>query len=250
MAGISQARRIIVATDVEAMARMAAERLIARIAQASGQAAICLTGGSGPQPLYRLLAREPYRSRLQLDRTHWFMGDDRFVPTDDALSNIGTARRLFLDPAGAPAENIHAIAADCGSPDAAARLYEAELKRFYGRDRLDPARPLFDFVLMGLAPDGHTASLFPHAAALAERERRVVGVDEAGLAPFVPRVTLTFPALASTREMLFLVTGEEKREILSRVLAGEDLPASRARAEGEMVWLIEAAAAPADLHAT
>jgi 6-phosphogluconolactonase len=250
MAGISQARRIIVAPDAEATAKIAAERLIARIAQASGQAAICLTGGSGPQPLYRLLAREPYRSRLQLDRTHWFMGDDRFVPTDDALSNIGTARRLFLDPAGAPAENIHAIAADSGSPAAAARLYEAELKRFYGRNQLDPARPLFDLVLMGLAPDGHTASLFPHAGALAERERWVVGVDEAGLAPFVPRVTLTFPALASTHEMLFLVTGEEKREILSRVLAGEDLPASRARAEGEMVWLIEAAAAPADLHVT
>jgi 6-phosphogluconolactonase len=244
----SQQRTIMVAPDEQAMAEMAAERLTARIAQAQGEAAICLTGGSSPQPLYRLLAREPYRSRLRLDRTHWFMGDDRFVPETDLLSNIGMARRLFLDPAGAPAANIHAIPTDCESPAAAARLYEAELKRFCGRGELDPARPLFALVLMGLGSDGHTASLFPHAPALTERARWVVGVDEAGLEPFVPRVTLTFPALASTREMLFLVNGQDKRDILSRVLAGEDLPASRARSDGEMVWLIEAAAAPADLH--
>ena len=248
----SQQRRIIVAPDEQAMAEMAAERLIARIAQAQGEAAICLTGGSSPQPLYRLLAREPYRSRLRrLDRSHWFMGDDRFVPETDPLSNIGMARRLLLDPVGAPAANIHAIATDCESPATAARLYEAELKRFCGRDELDPARPLFALVLMGLGSDGHTASLFPHAPALTEQARWAVGVDEAGLEPFVPRVTLTFPALASTREMLFLVNGRDKREILSRVLAGEDLPASRARSHGEMVWLIDAAAAPADLlHAT
>ena len=131
---------------------------------------------------------------------------------------------------------------------ALALLYEAELKRFCGRGELDPARPLFALVLMGLGSDGHTASLFPHAPTLTEQARWVVGVDEAGLEPFVPRVTLTFPALASTREMLFLVNGQDKRDILSRVLAGKDLPASHARSDGEMVWLIEAAAAPADLH--
>src|SRR5260370_341308 len=83
---------------------------------------------------------------------------------------------------------------------------DAELKRFYDRDRLDPARPLFDVVLMGVGPDGHTASLFPHSPALQEKERWVVGVEQAGCEPYVPRVTLTFPALASTREMLFLVS--------------------------------------------
>src|SRR5262249_36202962 len=117
-----------------------------------------------------------------------------------------------------------AIPTDADRPDLAARRYEAELKHFYGRDRFDPAHPLFDLVLMGLASDGHTASLFPNSPALDERERWVVGVEEAGLAPFVPRVTLPFPALASAREMLFLVTGEDKRDILLRVLSGEDLP--------------------------
>src|SRR5262249_51087047 len=102
---------------------------------------------------------------------------------------------------------------------------------------------------MGLASDGHTASLFPNSPALDERERWVVGVEQAGLAPFVPRVTLTFPALASTREMLFLVTGEDKRDILRRVLGGEDFPASRVRPVGELVWLVGRAAAPVAHHA-
>ena len=242
-------RKIIVLADAQAIAENAAERLLARLAQASGPAAICLTGGSSPQQLYRLLAREPYRSALPWDRVHWFVGDDRFVPPNHVLSNMGMARRLFLDHVNAPRENIHPIATTLATPDAAARSYEADLKRFYGRDRLDPARPLFEVVLMGLGPDGHTASLFPHAPALREGKRWVVGVDQAGCEPFVPRVTLTFPALASTREMLFLVDGKEKREILARVLAGNDLPASRAQSDGKLTWLIDRAAAPESRHA-
>jgi 6-phosphogluconolactonase len=173
---------------------------------------------------------------------HWFIGDDRFVPPDDRLSNMGMARRLFLDRVNAPAANIHPMATTAASPETAARLYETELKSFYGADRLDRARPMFDLVLMGLGSDGHTASLFPGAPALEEKEHWVVGVDKAHLAPFVPRVTLTFPALASTREMLFLVSGEDKRDILGRVLAGEDLPAARAASDGELVWLVDRAA--------
>ena len=127
---------------------------------------------------------------------------------------MGMARRLFLNRVPAPRQNIHPIATDTNYPEGAARLYDDELKRFYGADRLDPARPLFDLVLMGLGSDGHTASLFPHSPALDEKERWVVGVAKAGMEPFVPRVTLTFPALASTREMLFLVDGADKRKHL------------------------------------
>jgi 6-phosphogluconolactonase len=177
------------------------------------------------------------------------MGDDRFVPRDHTHSNMGMARRLFLGRVDAPSTTIHAIPTDADSPDLAARRYEVELKRFYGRDRFDPAHPLFDLVLMGLASDGHTASLFPNSPALEETDRWVVGVEEAGLAPFVPRVTLAFPALASTREMLFLVTGEDKRDILLRVLSGEDLPASRARAQGDLVWLVDRATGLEDTNA-
>jgi 6-phosphogluconolactonase len=135
------------------------------------------------------------------------------------------------------------------NPDTAARLYQEELAHHYGAAELDPARPLFDLVLMGLGPDGHTASLFPHAAALRERERWVAGVDEAKLDPFVPRVTLTIPALAASREMLFLVGESERHDVLARVLHGDDLPAAQVRSNGELVWLVTRAAAPAQVEA-
>ena len=186
---------------------------------------MCLTGGSSPQGLYRLLAEETWRSQVPWDRVHWFIGDDRFVPQSDPLSNMGAARRLFLDRVGAPRQNIHPMATDTDYPEGAARLYEDDLKAFYGADRLDPARPMFDLVLMGLGGDGHTASLFANSPALNETKRWVLGIAKAGMEPFVPRVTLTFPTLASTREMLFLIDTSDKRPVLGRVLSGEDLPA-------------------------
>jgi 6-phosphogluconolactonase len=176
------------------------------------------------------------------------MGDDRFVPENDPLSNMGMARRLFLDKVSAPRRNVHAIPTDADDPETAAILYQDMLRKFYGAERLDPARPLFDLVLMGVGPDGHTASLFPGSHALEEKERWVVGVAKAGMEPLVPRVTLTFPALASTREMLFIVDGAGKRDILRRVFFGEDLPAARAHSDGALVWLLDRAAAPEGHH--
>ena len=234
---------VIIVDDAVALAEAAAKRLVERTV-GKDRTAICLTGGSTPEGLYRLLATERWRSQIPWDRVHWFIGDDRFVPQSDPLSNIGMARRLFLDRVPAPRQNIHPMAKDATDPDGAARRYEDDLKRFYGAERLDPARPLFDFVLMGLGRDGHTASLFPGSPALDEKERWAVGVAQAGMEPFVPRITLTFPALASTREMLFLVDGAGKRDILSRVLCGEDFPAQRATCDGELVWLIDRDAAP------
>ncbi|HYA06173.1 MAG TPA: 6-phosphogluconolactonase [Xanthobacteraceae bacterium] len=236
-------RQIVVVDSAAELAERAAWRLIERVSGRE-RAAVCLTGGSSPQALYRLLAQAPWRGEVPWDRVHWFIGDDRFVPESDPLSNMGAARRLFLDRAGAPRRNVHPIATDANYPDGAARLYEDDLKAFYGADRLDPARPLFDLVLMGLGSDGHTASLFPHSPALDETQRWVLGIAKACMEPFVPRVTLTFPALASTREMLFLVDSADQREILSRVLGGEDLPARRARCDGDLVWLVVRAAAP------
>jgi 6-phosphogluconolactonase len=239
-------RQIIVVADPRAIAETAGNRLIARLKSAKDRAAICLTGGSSPQGLYRLLAEDPWRKDVPWDRVHWFMGDDRFVSETDPLSNMGMARRLFLDKVGTPRGNIHAIPADTNYPEGAANIYQDELREFYGAEQLDPARPLFDLVLMGLGPDGHTASLFPQSRALEEKSRWVVGVAKAGMEPFVPRVTLTFPALASTHEMLFMVDGAGKREILHRVFSGEDLPAARAYAEGDLVWLLDRAAIPED----
>jgi 6-phosphogluconolactonase len=241
-------REIIVVADGKAIAETAAQRLIKRLKDAKDRAAVCLTGGSSPKGLYRLLAEEPWRSQVPWDRVHWFMGDDRFVPENDSLSNMGMARRLLLDKVNAPRGNVHAIPADASDPEGAANLYQDTLRKCYGAERLDPARPLFDLVLMGVGPDGHTASLFPGSRALEEKERWVVGVAKAGMEPLVPRVTLTFPALASTREMLFIVDGPGKRGILRRVFSGEDLPAARAHSDGALVWLLDRAAAPEGHH--
>ncbi|UGV25654.1 6-phosphogluconolactonase [Rhodopseudomonas boonkerdii] len=236
-------RTIIEVSDAAALAAAAAERLIKRIDANKDRPAICLTGGSSPKRLYELLATDTYRNRIPWERVHWFIGDDRFVPENDVLNNMAMAKGAFLDRC-APAANIHAIRTDAANPDEAASLYARELQAFHGSGRLDPARPLFDLVLLGVGPDGHIASLFPGYPGIAVTDRWVVGVPEAHVKPFVPRVSLTLPPLASCREMLFLMSGEDKRAILGRVLAGEDLPANRARSNGETVWLCDRAALP------
>ena len=184
---------------------------------------------------------------------HWFIGDERFVPADDPLNNMGMARTIFLDRC-APAANIHPIPTAPPTrpiPIEAPRFTSSELKSFYGADELDPARPLFDLVLMGVGPDGHTASLFPGYPALDETERWVVGVPKANVEPFVPRVTLTLPALASCREMLFEVAGAGKARDLDararrrefarepRALHRRDgLAGGHGRVSGEFPWVM------------
>jgi 6-phosphogluconolactonase len=241
-------RKVIAVADAAQLAETAAERLIARIAANERRIAVCLTGGSSPKRLYELLASEPYQSRIPWDRVHWFIGDERFVLASDPLNNMRMARQAFLNR-WAPLVNIHPMATNAADPDEAARRYEAELKSFYGADSLDCARPLFDMVLMGVGPDGHTASLFPNYPAVQETQRWVVGVPQAHVEPFVPRVSLTLPALGSCREMLFEVSGADKRTILGRVLGGEDLPAGRAYSTGETTWLVDAAALPENFRA-
>jgi 6-phosphogluconolactonase len=238
-----ESRQVIPVADAAALAAMAAGRVAARIAENPGRIAICLAGGSSPKALYRLLATDAWSNRLPWERLHWFSGDERFVPRGDPLHNMTMARETLLDRF-APAPNIHPMATDTENPEASAARYERELKSFYGAERLDAARPLFDVVLLGIGPDGHTASIFPGSRAAQETDRWAVAVDEANVAPFVPRVTLTLPVLASSREMLFQVSGIGKRAILTRVLDGDNLPASRAHARGKTVFLADRAALP------
>lgn len=228
--------------DAGAVARAAAERLGALCAAAPDRPlAVCLSGGSTPKRLYTLLAEADHRDALPWPRLHWFFGDDRHVPWDDAVSNVRMAREAFAG-ASIPPGNVHGmpVSKDLAA-DAAA--YEAELKAFYGAETLNPERPLFDLVLLGLGEDGHTASLFPGKPALEETRAWVAPVPEAGLDPFVPRLTLTFPVLASAHSVLMLVTGEAKRAPLRRLAEGEDLPA--ARIAGPVTWLLDRAAADA-----
>ena len=174
-------RTVIVADDAQALAVIAAERLATRLSMNVQRPAVCLTGGSTPKHLYELLATPAWRDRIPWPRVHWFVGDDRFVPPHHPWSNIGLARRSFLD-ACAPPSHVHPMPTDASTPEETAALYERELRAFHGAS-LDAA-PLFDLVLLGVGPDGHIASLFPGTSALAERQRWVVGVARAATAPF------------------------------------------------------------------
>jgi len=233
--------RVEVAKDPETLAHRVAQWITDLAASSRGRFAICLSGGSTPRRLYQLLADAPYRDALPWGRVHWFWGDERFVPWDHPDSNYGMVQAAMLARVPAPLQNIHGIGTASTPPDAA-RAYERVLKSYYGAEALDPARALFDVEILGLGPDGHTASLFPGTSVLEERDRWVAEVIGARAEA---RITLTYPVLESSRHSAFLVTGREKREMLVRALAtDETLPAARVNPVGDLTWFVDEAAAP------
>lgn len=226
--------------DPEALSHRVADWLLELATAKDGIFGIGLSGGKTPRRLYERLAGPPYRDSFPWSRTHWFWGDERFVPHDDALSNYRMVREALLSLAPIPALNVHAIPTEGISLEAAASAYEHQLKSYYGAERLDPARPLFDVTLLGLGLDGHTASLFPETAALAERSRWVAAVVGA---KSEARITLTYPALESSQNVAFLVEGQEKRAILKRLCHGDNnLPAARLRPAGALRIFADGAA--------
>lgn len=230
--------------DLTELTRAAAAE-VARAAEGAvaerGSFTLALSGGSTPRPLYRLLASDPYRDRLPWSAIHLFWGDERHVPPDHPESNYRMAREAMIDHAPVPPGNVHRVAAE--DPDArrAAAAYESELRSFFG---LAPGEwPVFDLLLLGIGPDGHTASLFPGSPAVRERDHLVA-------APWVEtqrsfRVTLTPPVLNHGRLALFLVSGEDKADALGAVIEGEREP-DRYPAQvvaGNVLWMVDRAAA-------
>jgi 6-phosphogluconolactonase len=201
---------------------------------------ISLTGGSTPGYAYeQAAALESDWSRATL----WW-GDDRCVPPDDELSNYRLAKTALLDrlpPEGAPV--VHRIPGEQG-PHAGADGYERELRATFG-DEL----PRIDFMLLGLGPDAHVASLYPGQPTLDVTDRLAVGVDDAGWKPYVPRVSMTMPVLCASRRIVFLVAGADKAEAVGRAFGpgvepSRDAPASMVRpTDGELILLLDEAAA-------
>jgi 6-phosphogluconolactonase len=228
--------------SAEALAQGGAQWLCALAQASSRDFAVCLSGGSTPRRLYEILATPAIAGRIPWQRMHWFWGDERFVPHDDLESNYRMAREALLSRVPIPAENIHPVPTEGLSPEQAAADYEATLKRYYGADRLTPSRPLFDVNLLGVGEDGHTASLFPGQPALQETQRWAVA--DIG-AKSTARITLTYPALDSSRDLAFVVTGEAKRDVVARIRAGDRaLPASLVRPLGSLHWFADRAALP------
>jgi len=232
--------RIEILPDPQALARHVAEWMTEAARAAKDHFRVSLSGGSTPKTLYGLLASDEFRGRFPWQLVSWYWGDERFVPHDHPDSNYRMTREAMLAKAPIPPENIHPVPAD-GTPDEAAARYERTLQAAYGATQLDPARPLFDITLLGLGPDGHTASLLPGEPVLTERKRWVAAVSHGR--PEV-RITMTYPVIDSSRQVAFLVAGQEKAPVLKAIRAGgSDLPAARVRPAGELIWFVDRAAA-------
>lgn len=213
--------------------------LASQAVRRKGTFTVALSGGSTPRSLYALLAQTPL---LPWDKICFFWGDERHVPPDHPDNNYRMASEAMLSKVRLRPENVFRIPTEEKDADDAARAYEQTLRTFFG---LPPGEcPRFDLVLLGMGPDGHTASLFPGTSALGETTRLVVAnwVEKFK----THRITLTLPVLNHSACVMFLVSGQEKAHALAEVLENNaaDLPAKRVHpVEGHLLWLVDRAAA-------
>jgi 6-phosphogluconolactonase len=234
---------IVVVADAEALAREAARRFVElaqEAARSRGRFSVALSGGSTPGRLFRLLAEEPYRAQIPWEQVYFFWGDERCVPPDDPESNYRLVEEALIAHVPIPPENVHRMRGELEA-GVAAQTYENRLQDFFCGPR-----PRFDLVLLGLGEDGHTASLFPGSPLLDERERLVAPAMATSQDRPAQRVTLTLPAIKTARQVLFLVTGRTKAEIVKAVIAGPagQYPAQQVQpTAGQLTWLLDAAAA-------
>jgi 6-phosphogluconolactonase len=236
--------RIHTAPDAQAASVALAESFAARAGEAvaaRGRFSVALTGGSGPVRAYRLLGEEPLRSRIPWEGVHLFWGDERCVPPGHARSNFRMANEAFIARVPIPPGNVHRMRGELPPAEGAA-AYAAELAAFFG-----PGTPRCDLIHLGVGPDGHVASLFPFTDALRERERTVTTSLHLPLGE--PRITLTLPVLNAATRIELPVMGADKAAIAWAVLRGPidpfRFPAQFLRpVDGEMVWVMDAAAGP------
>ncbi len=231
--------------DIDTLSQQAAQYVV-RIASESiadrGRFTIALSGGTTPRKLYGLLGSEPYSSQIDWKLVHIFWGDERCVPLDNPDSNYSMAQEVLLSKIPIPALQVHRMPADQPDRDAASYAYTIEIQRTFGINGI----PGFDLIQLGMGPEGHTASLFPHQASLHEKQRLVIPVSVPKPPP--DRLTFTPPLLNAARNILFLVTGSDKADALQAVLEGEyqpeEYPAQIVRPpNGEVVWMLDRAVA-------
>ena len=231
--------------DLNAVAHAAAVLFVraAQEARGRGRFNVVLSGGSTPRAFHTLLAAPPYRDQVEWSQVHFYWGDERCVAPDDPESNFRMARETLLDKVPIREAQIHRIHTE-DDPVAAARLYADELRQDFGL--AEGQLPRFDLIYLGMGPDGHTASLFPHTAALAVTEHLVTANYVPKLA--VNRITLTYPVLNAAAAVAFLIAGADKSDALAAVLEGPREPETYpsqliAPTDGDLYWLVDRAAA-------
>lgn len=232
--------------DLDAVARAAANLLAQLQANDRPQEhfTIALSGGSTPHAFHSVLVAPPYRDQVDWGSLEFFWGDERFVPPDDPESNYRMARETLLLKAPITSDQVHRVPTERGDPAMVAELYEADIRR--DMNVLPGQLPRFDLILLGMGPDGHCASLFPHTDALRVRDRLVT-------ANYVPkldanRITLTVPVINNAAAVVFLVAGADKADALAAVLEGSHDPETYpsqliAPEHGVLHWLVDRAAA-------
>jgi len=219
--------------DAAALARRAAQYIVEMVDEAvdrQGRARIAISGGSTPKAAFQLLGDRglPWRGRMQWDKLDLYWVDERCVPPDDPESNYRMTREALLDRVALRPEQIHRMEGEL-DPELAASRYESELRTGF---RLEGAKlPRFDLILLGMGPDGHTASLFPHTEALGETSRLVTANHVAQKDAW--RITLTWPVINRANSVFFLVAGVDKEQILKEVLTG---PRDAARLPSQLIW--------------
>jgi 6-phosphogluconolactonase len=234
-------------TGLEELSRAAALRFTGLARERSQQGkvfTVALSGGSTPQTFLEILASPEFSQRIQWESVHLFQVDERCVPPDHLQSNYRMINGTLLRPVPGASENFHRMKAELEDRDAASAGYEAEIRSVF--DPPESSLPRFDLIFLGLGSDGHTASLFPGSEALAEMERWVCPNYVEKLQ--MHRLTLTYPVLNAAREIVFLVTGEGKAEILRQVLEGRrepgQFPAQGIQpSEGTTYWYLDRPAA-------
>lgn len=242
------------ADELAAKAALAVARAAAESIRHRGRFTLVLAGGSTPRATYALLAAGEGENSVDWSRAFIFFGDERHVPHDDPRSNYRMASESLLSVAPITSEQVLPVRTNLPTAAECAKDYAASLVRFFAQP--PGTMPIFDLILLGLGDDGHTASLFPHAEALAVDSTIATWSPPGELPPPVDRITLTYPALNAARQVMFLVSGENKAEAVRDVLAEhaprEQRPAAGVRPEaGRLVWMVDQAAAgllPAQLR--
>jgi 6-phosphogluconolactonase len=231
-----------ICATLDNLSQSAAGLLAAVAADSIAQRGVCtvaLAGGSTPATLYRLLGQPPFQYLMRWEQIHLFWSDERCVPPDHPESNFLLAKASFLDAARIRPENIHRMRGE-DDPVRAAEDYERAMRDFF--ETSHGFLPQFDLVLLGMGEDGHTASLFPRAADLSEKERWVIASEKPG---GWRRISLTLPILNAARNVAFLISGAGKADMVWRAVGEPDpeVPASLVRPYGgKLFWIVDEAA--------
>ena len=216
-------------------------KIVADTVEKRGLCRIALSGGNTPKTLFKVLASEEFSTAIHWDKVKLFWVDERCVADDHPDSNFGSAYQTLISRVSIQPSQVRPILASAGPPREIAAMYEDLLRGEFdmaGKEGF----PSFDLVLLGMGPDGHTASLFPNSAALEEAQAWVVSTAPPEVGPAVERITLTLPVINNSRNVVFLISGQVKKRIANEILKGEDsakqYPAAHVSPVGNLYWFI------------